>query len=1167
MDEHTRRSRSVIAAVLLSFLVLSAYPLTISGDGAQALPGGSKGISYSPTVPVDKATLINMDRQGILDDYAYIAAVPASVFNTGASDRTVASPVLFYEPPIETPDEERVQDTYPGVGYLMDDLMTISDGEMDRLVLVGFDGRNPGQVGSEWKASSVRTIDGDDPQTLSSRIALDSWEYSDQAVLVPVLDRMPQLDIPYQGTLTGRTPDAAPTTGSVTGTKQPSPVDPNFHDFDVGPDYKFITSQLTWGKSWNPLSDITERGKDPDLQLYSDEIGQVGASEKWNVLEGASEEIDSYLYNPGGWKFAVTYMPTENSLSAMDDPEGWGAVPSLTSYTEVEQEEWREDRIRRVMRDRADKGLSPTAPFDSTVEYTIDYTLYPGIDLVETVTTPFYCRDATFTLEWTDATRNLGLILRGPEGAEIAVARADTGSGRQVLEVPQLGEGEYKLSVINLATSFGSVDFTVTYEMRQTRDEIEADVWASAVNGAVLASELNAPVLFCSRSSLGTSVGKALNTLGVGKVTIVDPARISGPGVVKDIDRLRGFVRKDIDVSMIDSYERLYSEISERASRQGYPARDIVFTTMDGWTSWNVLLGRDASGNPREEVPGALFVGPAALSGAFHGAPVLVTEAHPALSCAQAWHNEFWKYAYHNNRAPPSVACMILTGKEIYGVLDSYGLDLRAPLDEEGKCKESIVTVADQFDIGSSWDRAMVGAADSGRIMGTPVDAAVWVSRAGMYDKLIYANPAVDPDLDETGGMRLQGSESTRVAGKLTITRPEGETQVSYPVVETWVSYQYKFNEQAADYWGTPYTTRTGITPFHTPSAETDPDGIDIGGVYPDLDSSEIIPHYLDKLGFGQAFTTTFESTTENLNRGAIMWLEVMHGGHTNSGVVGWWDENGASEANPWRGYEEMGVPLAGTNLQRLRGATDDPDVVTMSKHVGLDITPGFGPQTPLEVVPEHHDGVIIAISQQGQTEYSEDGLVMDEAFGNLHSMGFSGGSCLIANTYLHLMLVRHGSVFQVIDPWLTSWYSAFAMNMFLRDVYYGHTVGDAYERGISHVGIEYLVDGWWWDIFENLVYYGDPDITMFSPKHAWDEPSSLQKGAVVGGHAPFGATDHPRSTDSGLLWDMALALMVLGVVGAGAYVFMAGKSGSNLPIPEGLRSLLRGTAARKEQG
>lgn len=1154
MIDRKTRFRVIYAFLLTTAFILQVFPLTDLGEAKPILPEGFEGVSYTDMTSIDKATIINHDREGTLDDYAYIAEVPASVFRYAEGDRVIMNPVLFYEKPRETSDVERTDNTYPAINYYMEDMVTVADGSLDKIELVGFSGNTPGDVGSSWATDKIVHLDSKTPWGIADKIALENWEYSDTAVVATIMPDQEPFEEIFEGEATGITPDARPETGSMSGEKEPSPTDPNFHEFDISPDYKYITSQLTWGKDWNPLSDITERGKDPDLQLYDEELGQVGASEKWNVLEGASEEISSYVYNPGQWKFAVTYMPTENSLVHMDEPESWGSVPLPSEVTYTESEEWRLDRIRSVMNDREDRGLNPDAPFDSKVEYTIDYTLYPGIDLPAPVETPFYCRDAVFTLEWSDAGQNLGIILRGPEGAEIAVATAATGGTTQVLEVPSLGQSTekktYSLSVINLGDNAQSTDFTIKWQYKQVRDESEGFSWANAVNGAVLASTLNSPLLFCGTDGVRKSTQSAMNTLGVKEIYLVDVNGYASEKVFDDIDGMRGFFRPEIDVEEIGSFEELYSLIDERTYVNGAPSRDVVFTTMDGWTSWEVLLEREADKNPQEEVPGALFVGPAALAGAVHGAPVLVLESHPDLSTAQAWHNEFWVYAYHHNRAPPSVACMVLTGRAIYNVLDRYGLDVKSPVDEDGKCKETIITVGDQFDIGSSWDRALTGAADAGRIMGTPVDTAAWISRSGLYPKIIYANPAVNPELDEHDGMRIQGSESTRVAGTLSITTPERETKEEFAVVETWVSYQYKFNEDAAEYWGTPYVTRTGITPYHQmSSAEDDPDGIDPDGRWPDLDSSEVVPHYLDQLGYGQAFTTTFEKTTENLNRGAIMWLEVMHGGHTHSGAVGWWDENGATEENPWRGYEESGVPLAGTSLLRLRGATDDPDVVTMSKHVGLDITPGFGPITDAGIIPERHDGVIIAIAQQGQTEYSEDGLVMDDAFENLHSMGFSGGSCLIANTYLHLMMVRHGSVFQVIDPWLTSWYSAFAMNMFLRDIYYGYTVGAAYERGISHVGIDYLNEGWWWDIFENLVYYGDPDLKMFSPEHAWAEPDSLPVGVTLSGHSPFGSTGHPNAMGTGIIIDAVVLIILLAAIGAGAYVFYARRKGIEIPV------------------
>jgi hypothetical protein len=463
---------------------------------------------------------------------------------------------------------------------------------------------------------------------------------------------------------------------------------------------------------------------------------------------------------------------------------------------------------------------------------------------------------------------------------------------------------------------------------------------------------------------------------------------------------------------------------------------------------------------------------------------------------------------------------MMLTGMAVYDQLKEFGLDRPG--------QESILTVAGQFDLGAAWDRMLIGAAVGGRIIGTPVDESQWVVRSMLYPAMVYANPAVNPELDKNDGMRITGSESERLGnGILRITKPEEEVKTEYPVVQSWVSYQHRFNERASEYWGCDYVTATGITPFRTP---TNDDGVeDLYGVWPDLTDTEIVPFYLDQLGYDSVFTTNFDTTMDNLNRGTIMWLEVMHGGNSKGGVVGFWNDE-QLEPNPWRGYEE--------NMLTLRGSTEDPDVVSMNRNIGLDIQPGFSPPGPFNLIDDTHDGVIIALIQQEQT-VSKVGTDFDDAMENLHSMGFSAGSCLIANTYLHLSMIRHGSVFQVIDPWLTSWYSAFAMETFVRDLILGYTVGQAYERGIAHVGVQYLTEGWWWDIFENLVYFGDPDIRVFIPNEPWEEPEPLsyKKSAIIQGHAPFGAESHPHaiedmtSVEIGFYASMAIIMAVIGIV------------------------------------
>jgi hypothetical protein len=134
---------------------------------------------------------------------------------------------------------------------------------------------------------------------------------------------------------------------------------------------------------------------------------------------------------------------------------------------------------------------------------------------------------------------------------------------------------------------------------------------------------------------------------------------------------------------------------------------------------------------------------------------------------------------------------------------------------------------------------------------------------------------------------------------------------------------------------------------------------------------------------------------------------------------------------------------------------------------------------------------------------------------------------------------MRHGSVFQIIDPWLTSWYSSFAMEMFAKDqATGGYTVGQSYVRGITHVGIQYLIDGWWWDIFENLVYYGDPDIVMFTPNNAWEKPVAMEEGTSINGHNFYGAEEHSHAIGGITInWIIVFILLLIGGIAATIYI------------------------------
>ena len=1052
----------IASMIAISFLPGIAGATGPVGSRPKDTLKGTEGVSWRPMLPIDNAFIVKYDGEGIVDDLAYMAAVPAAVFYSADDDIVLSSPLIFYEDQRGVQGEQLPMNGAQGVEYFMEDWLafanlTAPENKLMNVQYINFQDGGSDSLKGNWPSTTSKDFTGD-AYTMAAEIALYNWRYSDEAVVAIVQEDYKEMDDVVEGDVSGTIPtEPAMTTTVIHGTKEPDAVNPNKHSFNINDGYKFIESEMMWygPTGSDQLASITQRGRDPDLQLYDMELGEVAASEEWNVLSGPGEYVNSYVFHSGSWQSTVSYMPTK-SLETLNPVVG-KEVPDrvYNKWAEEGATSGTDDKTQDLV---DDLGPAPDKP-GSKSTYEITNTLYPGIDLKIPEAAQRGCYEAEFTLSW-NGSAQVGFVLRDESGA---VVDSDTGSDSpKKVVVPQIGAGNYSAAAIRLDDSTTEIPVTLSYSWHKKMSDVRIDNLASAANGASLASILNVPLLYSGPNGLSSVTKDALNTLGVQKVNLIDLEN-HGSKTEKALNGMRSWLQPALTVEKTDCYFAMYAKIQALTN-----TNSIVFTTVDPWTYWHVDKPRVG------DEKGGLFIGPATYAAAHHGTAVFVTDAHSALSMPVAWHNYYWADAYAG-RYPPSVASMVLTGRMVYNFLGTTGYDKLG--------MESMLTVADQFDIGSSWDRVFAGAAKPGRIMGSPVDTSYWVARTSLYQAIIFANPAAG-----SGDISMiTGSESRFING-IKVISPEKEVPLKNPVANTWVSYQHRFNERGSLYWNAKYVTASGITPYVTPSG----DPIDERGIYPDITTSTAVPYYEEKAGYSVAYTTEFTKTMDNLNRGVIMWLEVMHGGNRGAGVVGFWDGT-QQEPNPWRGYEQL-------------GSTTEPDTMVMGHNVGMDVIPNPTPSKRL------HDGVIIAIVSQSFQTTSYDGYDFDDNMQNLHSMGFNGGSCLIANTYMHLTMVRHGSSFQVIDPWLTSWYATFAAEMFARDNARGKTVGEAYEGGIRHVGIEYLVDQWWWDIFENVIFYGDPDMHVWSPSNPWAVPEPLAEGKTVGGHAPFGADDHPHA-------------------------------------------------------
>jgi len=194
-----------------------------------------------------------------------------------------------------------------------------------------------------------------------------------------------------------------------------------------------------------------------------------------------------------------------------------------------------------------------------------------------------------------------------------------------------------------------------------------------------------------------------------------------------------------------------------------------------------------------------------------------------------------------------------------------------------------------------------------------------------------------------------------------------------------------------------------------------------------------------------------------------------------------------------------------------------------LSRPILNKLTPRLG---WLKDTEDYYDGIVGSsfLSALGTVEVT--GFDIDESIGNIHSCGLITAACLPAYKYLHLTMVRHGSPFQIIDPWGTSWYSSFWEATIPRDMALGDTIGEAYVKGMGHVGILYITDPpqWWWDKAENVCYFGDPDLRAFIPSteysdnNHWErddvQPIRYDEELTINGHMPYGASDYPHEKE-----------------------------------------------------
>ena len=325
--------------VAVAIMMIIAPFLSAAGSGGAVAtqdsldPTGFLGLSERSTVPVSRATFVAFDAEDLMDDLAYLAAVPASTFYSEEDGVQVTSPLMFYQAPMDAPsDEETALDAGVGIEYLMEDYVTASGGRLSSITTIDVPATEAEGLAAKWNADLLVTIKGGEAAGTAARIATTNWEVARTAVVAVVDPSVGPMDEVVTGNVSGVTPSIQSTGGSFSGSIEPSFHAESSHNFDVDDGYKLVRATLEWSTP-GPFPGLTQRGKELGMHLYQGEI-MVALSTEWNAFSGPVDTARSFVYTPGPWRAAVVFIPTMGfNAPGYDSPSYASRVFEAAQYT------------------------------------------------------------------------------------------------------------------------------------------------------------------------------------------------------------------------------------------------------------------------------------------------------------------------------------------------------------------------------------------------------------------------------------------------------------------------------------------------------------------------------------------------------------------------------------------------------------------------------------------------------------------------------------------------------------------------------------------------------------------------------------------------------------------------------------------------------------------
>ena len=87
-------------------LITSSMISSSIASNIKYVSGFEKGSSYTSVIPNKKVTFVKFDEESLVDDYAYLSAVPTSVFSYG--EKLFSHPLLFYQDEYDIEEKKEI---------------------------------------------------------------------------------------------------------------------------------------------------------------------------------------------------------------------------------------------------------------------------------------------------------------------------------------------------------------------------------------------------------------------------------------------------------------------------------------------------------------------------------------------------------------------------------------------------------------------------------------------------------------------------------------------------------------------------------------------------------------------------------------------------------------------------------------------------------------------------------------------------------------------------------------------------------------------------------------------------------------------------------------------------------------------------------------------------